>query len=410
MSKKAFVELKNVYKSFGDKQVLAGADLTINRGEVTTIIGKSGVGKSVLLKHIIGLLDPDSGEIVIEGQHLLGMNQKAKSEVKKRFSYMFQGTALFDSMTVFENIALPLKECGRYKKKDIIELVHERMNQMELDGQDGVYPSQLSGGMKKRVALARALVTDPEIVLFDEPTTGLDPIRRNAVHGMISEYQRKFGFTGVIVSHAIPDVFYISQRVAFLDGGKIIFEGTPEQIQKVANPEIQAFIRGQEKIDLQCPDMGFRSEGERKYSQEISRLKKFGVNFCLGALVIENRNEIATKAEFRSFQTIFTRFAAYVQNTLYTTDGSYRYGLYEIMLLLSHTDISQSRGFVDRLSSELRENGERIIGEKPDPDVSFVISLGLMQVEADTAFGEAVENAEQAREVLYEHIAENERM
>ena len=205
------IQFKDVHKSFGDNHVLKGIDLEIYQGEITSIIGKSGDGKSVLLKHIIGLIVQDEGVILFEGKPISKMKKSERRRLKEKFAYMFQETALFDSLTVFENIGLPLTEKTAMSKKKIAEKVRDKMNQLDLEEIDHVYPSQLSGGMKKRVALARALVTDPEIILFDEPTTGLDPVRKNAVHSMISDYQKRFGFTGVVVSHEIPDIFYISQ-------------------------------------------------------------------------------------------------------------------------------------------------------------------------------------------------------
>ena len=239
------IQFNRVCKRFGDNVVLDGVDLSIYQGEVTTIIGKSGIGKSVLLKHVIGLLEPDQGEILFDGQSLTTMTRLERRALKSKFSYMFQGTALFDSMTVYDNVALPLKENGRVPFNEIERRVRDKLEQLDLKGIEDRYPSQLSGGMKKRVAMARALVTEPEIVLFDEPTTGLDPIRKNAAHAMISEYQKTFGFTGIMVSHEIPDVFYISQRIAMLDQGRILFQGTPEEIQDSKEPVIRQFIRGQ---------------------------------------------------------------------------------------------------------------------------------------------------------------------
>ena len=238
------IQFRQVFKSFGDNAVLKGVDLSIYGGEVTTIIGKSGIGKSVLLKHVIGLLEPDAGEILFQGQAINTLTRAERRALKMKFSYMFQGTALFDSMTVYENVALPLKEKGRVPQREIDQRVHDKLAQLDLNGSEAQYPSQLSGGMKKRVAMARALVTEPQIVLFDEPTTGLDPIRKNAAHAMIAEYQQKFGFTGIMVSHEIPDVFYISQRIAMLDKGRIIFQGSPEEIQQSTEPVIRQFIRG----------------------------------------------------------------------------------------------------------------------------------------------------------------------
>ena len=236
------IQLKNICKKFGQNVVLHNANLNIYKGEVTTIIGKSGSGKSVLLKHIIGLMEPDSGKILFKDRQVSEMNKKERYNLKKKFSYMFQGTALFDYMTVLDNIALPLRETTSLRESEILNRSHNMLAQLDLHEIDDKYPSQISGGMKKRVAMARALVTDPEIVLFDEPTTGLDPIRKNAVHSMIASYQKKFEFTGVLVSHEIPDVFYISQRVAMLDNRTILFEGTPDEIQKSTKPEIRQFI------------------------------------------------------------------------------------------------------------------------------------------------------------------------
>jgi len=239
-----FIQFKNVYKSFGDNHVLNGTDLSIYKGEITTIIGKSGGGKSVLLKHIIGLLEQDSGTILFEGRPVSEMKKAERKILKRKCSYMFQGTALFDSLTIYENIALPLKETTSLSDSEINRRVRDKMEQLDLHEIDEKYPSQLSGGMKKRVALARALVTDPEIVLFDEPTTGLDPIRKKAVHEMISGYQQKFGFTGVVVSHDIPDIFHISQRVAMLNDGRILFEGNPVQLAQASDPAVKEFIQG----------------------------------------------------------------------------------------------------------------------------------------------------------------------
>jgi phospholipid/cholesterol/gamma-HCH transport system ATP-binding protein len=247
------IEFNQVFKRFGDNAVLKGVDLSIYQGQVMAIIGKSGTGKSVLLKHIIGLLEPDEGEILFQGQSLNAMTAAARRAVKMKFSYMFQGTALFDSMTVYENVALPLKEKGRLPFREIQSRVRDKLAQLDLAGIEDRFPSQLSGGMKKRVAMARALVTDPEIVLFDEPTTGLDPIRKNAAHAMIAAYQKTFGFTGVMVSHEIPDVFYICQRIAMLDEGRIVFQGSPSQIQNSTEKVIQQFIRGQDPEAIKAP-------------------------------------------------------------------------------------------------------------------------------------------------------------
>ncbi len=243
-----FIQFIDVKKSFDDNHVMQGVNLSIYKGEITVVIGKSGGGKSVLLKHIIGLINQDSGEILISGKDLLSLNKKEKKAFKNKLSYMFQSNALFDSLNIFDNIALPLKEKSSFANDKIKEKVSLRMNQLEIDGTEEKFPSELSGGMQKRVALARALVTDPDIVLFDEPTTGLDPVRKKSVHSMIKEYQKKFGFTAVVVSHEIPEIFDIAQRIAMLNNGKIVFEGDRESLINSNNEAVKSFIIGKEII------------------------------------------------------------------------------------------------------------------------------------------------------------------
>ncbi|WP_054032289.1 ABC transporter ATP-binding protein [Desulfatitalea tepidiphila] len=238
------IEFKDVYKAFDGNAVLKGVNLTILKGQVTAIIGKSGTGKSVLLKHIVGLLQPDSGQVLIDGQPLTGMDRIQQRQLKKRCSYMFQNNALFDSMTIYDNIALPLVERDRLRGESVRQRVQTKMAQLDIVDIERKYPSQLSGGMKKRVAMARALITEPEIVLFDEPTTGLDPIRKKAAYRMITDYQQRFGFTGVLVSHDIPDIFFISHQIAMLDEGQIIFEGGCREIQASQDPVVKEFVGG----------------------------------------------------------------------------------------------------------------------------------------------------------------------
>ena len=244
--KKPFIEFKNVKKSFGLNHVMQGINLSIYKGEITAIIGKSGCGKSVLLKHIIGLMNQDSGTILISGHHISNIKKKEKEKFRKKLSYMFQDNALFDFLNVYNNIALPLIEKSSFNKQEIENRVIVKMDQLEIKDIKQKFPGELSGGMKKRVALARALVTEPDIILFDEPTTGLDPIRKKNVHTMIKDYQKQFEFTGVIVSHEIPEIFEIVQRIAMIDNGKIIFEGTPEEIKKNKTKNIYFFINPKE--------------------------------------------------------------------------------------------------------------------------------------------------------------------
>ncbi|ETR67719.1 MAG: putative ribonucleotide transport ATP-binding protein mkl [Candidatus Magnetoglobus multicellularis str. Araruama] len=236
------IQFKNVSKSFGSLKVLDQINLEIEKERITAIIGKSGVGKSVLLKHMIGLLKPDDGTIYLDEMNISEISGKQAKKLRQKFSYMFQNMALFDSMTVFENIALPLQERQRLKKNSVKTRVMDIAQKLELEDICHKYPSQISGGMKKRVALARALITNPEIILFDEPTTGLDPIRKHAVFEMISHNQQLFKYTAVIVTHEIPDIFFIAHRVAFLDDAHILYHGPPDDIKTCTIPVVQRFI------------------------------------------------------------------------------------------------------------------------------------------------------------------------
>jgi phospholipid/cholesterol/gamma-HCH transport system ATP-binding protein len=242
------IQLRNISKAFGGREILRGATLDINRNEITAIIGKSGGGKSVLVKHIIGLITADSGEIIFDGIPYSTMKRKDFSAIKSRCSYMFQNNALFDSMTVFENIALPLREKFKLSDKEIEKKVRARIEQLELGEVVEMYPKQISGGMQKRVALARALVTEPEIIFFDEPTTGLDPIRKKTVFSMIHRYHEALNFTAVIITHDIPDIFYIAHTVNILDEGRIIFSGSPVSLEQSSDPGLYTYTHGHEML------------------------------------------------------------------------------------------------------------------------------------------------------------------
>jgi len=241
-----FIELIDIHKSFSGNHVLDGVNLSIETGRVTCVIGKSGTGKSVLLKHIIGLMQPDSGQVCVNGLPTNQMDNIQRHRFYRQISYMFQDNALFDFLTVWENIALPLTEKKKIPMDQIRQRVKEKMEALEISNHENKYPAQLSGGIRKRVALARALITEPVAVLFDEPTSGLDPVRRNNVHAMITTYQKEFGFTAVIVSHDIPQIFTISQRLAMLDQGKIIYFGKSDGIFQTDNDVVKAFISGKE--------------------------------------------------------------------------------------------------------------------------------------------------------------------
>lgn len=236
------IKLVDVEKALGGQPVLRGVNLDIPKGKLTTIIGRSGEGKSVLLKHMIGLLQPDHGQVWVGDIELSRLRGQALNEVRKRFSMLFQGAALFDSLTVFENVAFPLREKLRLPEEKMKSRVEEKLEQVGLAGMGHKYPAELSGGMKKRTGLARALVVEPEIVLFDEPTTGLDPLMAKTIHDLIVAMQRTFGFTGVMVSHEIPEVFGISDWVAMLNKGKIVLMAPSAEFQATTDPAVREFI------------------------------------------------------------------------------------------------------------------------------------------------------------------------
>ncbi len=238
------IHICDLYKSFNGQEVLRGVSLRIERGELMALIGMSGYGKSVLLKHIIGLMKPDRGQVLIDQQDILQLKGRALEDMRTRFGFLFQGGALFDSLTVFENVAFPLREKTAMKEAEIEARVVFELEQVGMSGAEDKNPAELSGGMKKRVALARALVMDPEIMLFDEPTTGLDPVTTSLIQRFISQCHERLGFTGIIVTHEIPKIFEIVDRVALLNQGKIAEVGTPDQIRKSTRPEVAQFISG----------------------------------------------------------------------------------------------------------------------------------------------------------------------
>jgi phospholipid/cholesterol/gamma-HCH transport system ATP-binding protein len=242
------IEIRDISKSFGALKVLNGLSLTIAKGEIMAVIGKSGGGKSVFLKHLIGLLRPDSGTIEIDGIDIVTAKGQQLQRIREQFGVLFQGGALFDSLTVFENVAFPISEKTRLSKKEIAQRVTEALSDVGLSDIEHKYPAEISGGMKKRVALARALITRPKIVLFDEPTTGLDPIMLRAIHRLIADTHRKYGFTGVIISHEIPEIFDIADRVALLYEGRIEEVGTPSEFINSKNQVVRSFLTGGEDL------------------------------------------------------------------------------------------------------------------------------------------------------------------
>jgi phospholipid/cholesterol/gamma-HCH transport system ATP-binding protein len=238
------INLIDIHKSFGNNIVLNGLDLLIEVGKVTVIIGQSGGGKSVLLKHMIGLIRPDKGKVEVDGQDITALSERQLNEIRKRFGMLFQEAALFDSMTVGQNVAFPLTEHTKLPRSRIREVVNEKLAHVGLRGVEDKMPSELSGGMKKRVGLARAIALEPEIILFDEPTTGLDPIMADAIDQLIIDIQSRLNVTCVVISHDIGGTFKIAHKIAMLYQGKIIEYGTPEEIKNGRNPILKQFLEG----------------------------------------------------------------------------------------------------------------------------------------------------------------------
>ncbi len=238
------IRVEDLYKSFGSQSVLDGVTLHIPRGEIFVIMGGSGEGKTVLLKHMIGLLTPNRGSIFVDGVDICRLSRVQLREARKKFGMLFQGAALFDSMSVGDNVAFPLREHTRLKEQEIRDRVKAMLAQVGLHGVENKYPSELSGGMGKRVGLARALALEPEIVLFDEPTTGLDPIMSDVINQLILNTQKRIGITFVIISHDVKGAFQLADQIAMLHQGRIVGQGTPDKLREDPDPIVQQFLAG----------------------------------------------------------------------------------------------------------------------------------------------------------------------
>ncbi len=236
------IQVEDLHKSFNGFEVLRGASLHVERGEVVALIGRSGYGKSVFIKHLAGLMKPDRGRVLVDGQDISRLNARDLGRLRSRFGFLFQGGALFDSLTVFDNVAFPLREKTKLGEKEINDRVLYELQQVGLTGSEHKFPAEISGGMLKRAALARALVREPEIMFFDEPTTGLDPITANAILSLIANCHKRLKFTGIIVTHEIPKIFTIVEKVAILHEGKILLAGSPQEILKSDNALVKQFV------------------------------------------------------------------------------------------------------------------------------------------------------------------------
>ncbi|HHL73522.1 MAG TPA: ABC transporter ATP-binding protein [Bacteroidetes bacterium] len=238
------IEIRDLYKAFEGQQVLRGVTLNIEKGKSHIVIGRSGCGKSVLLKHIIGLLQPDAGDVRVDGISIPGLPRRELYKVRRKIGMLFQGAALFDSMTVAENISLGVREHRMVDEQDLPALVAEKLAMVGLKGIEEKYPSELSGGMKKRVGLARALMMEPEYILYDEPTTGLDPVMADAINEMIIDVTGQMGVTSIVVTHDMVSAYKIGDMISMLHEGTVRFTGTPDEIRACDDPVVQQFITG----------------------------------------------------------------------------------------------------------------------------------------------------------------------
>jgi phospholipid/cholesterol/gamma-HCH transport system ATP-binding protein len=404
MTNHPLIEFRDVTKRFGDRTILSGVNLKIYDGEVTTIIGKSGTGKSVLLKHIIGLLRPDEGSILFRGKPIHKMARAEWNEYLGQSSYMFQNNALFDSMTVFENVAMPVREATKLSKAEIDEKVMARIEQTELTEVVDKYPSELSGGMQKRVALARALVTDPSIVLFDEPTTGQDLIRRNAIMSMIAGYQKQLAFTAILISHDLPDVFFISNRILALDGGKIIFQGTPEEFDDFQHPFVDEFVASLEGFQEHLTGLYSNRSFKVRYQKQMSQ-KHSQDTFALVMFAIDDLDLVDTKLGHKTSQEVISAMGTYVNQHFGSVGGfSTRESREQFITVLPFSDLNEAQRILENFATDLREQGLwRIQADAQIPKgdcFAFSVSAGLAEGGRDEEIGSVLGRAKAQRKII----------
>jgi len=379
------IEFKNITKRFGEQTVLDQVSLQIYEGEVTTIIGLSGSGKSVLLKHIIGLLKPDDGTILFRGKPIHDMKKTELAEAMSKISYMFQSNALFGSMTVYENIALPLLENTTMKKNEIHDRVMARIEQTELTEAAQKYPSELSGGMQKRAALARALITDPQVVLFDEPTTGQDPVRKNAILSMIAQYQKKFNFTAVMVSHEIPDVYFISNRILALYDKSIVFQGTPEELSDFDHPFNDEVIRSLEGLQKELTGLYSRRQFKVLHRSQLQS-RKSDEGYCVVVFDLSDMNSIVSAIGYDRAQETIHSMGKYIDKHFDAIGGfSTRRKINEFVTVLPFSDIAETESIVKDFMEDFQKSGMSDIwgeAQKNDPQmrcVDFSVKAGMAE-------------------------------
>jgi phospholipid/cholesterol/gamma-HCH transport system ATP-binding protein len=409
------IEFKNVTKCFGDRTVLNKVNLQIYEGHVTTIIGLSGAGKSVILKHIIGLIQPDEGTILFRGKPI---NEMKRSEINlslAEMSYMFQDNALFDSMSVYENIAFPLQETTNLKKAEIDRRVKLRLEQTELTEAANRYPSELSGGMQKRVALARALITDPRIVLFDEPTSGQDPVRKNAILSMIAQYQRKFGFTAILVSHEIPDVYFISNRILALYNKEIVFQGTPEELEKFDHPFNDEVIHSLEALQKELTGLYSKRQFKIMNQAQLSQ-RHLRETYSIAVFSIEELQTIIKELGHDAAQGALRCLGIYIDKHFSPIGGfSTRRNSNEVVTMLPYSNLAEAGVIMNNFVEDFQTNGTTEIWSvaqkhiKAGKSVEFTVWAGLAQGQPKTEIDSVIALAKsQQKEIGRLHCAAEE--
>lgn len=397
------IEFRNVTKRFGRLLVLDAINLKIYDGEVTVIIGLSGTGKSVLLKHIVGLLEPDSGEILYNGKALKSMNAAEKKAYLNDVSYMFQNNALFDSMTVAENIGLPLRYDMGLSKKETQDRVAHYLKQTDLTGFEDAYPAQLSGGMQKRVALARALATGPKVVLFDEPTTGQDPVRKNAILNMVAQYQRRIGFTAVLISHDIPDVFFISDRILVLYERKIAFEGSPEEFNAARLPFKDELLQSLKEFEENVNGLYSMQQFRLRYQAELET-PSGEYHYVLAVLTLADFNNICNNLGEDVCRAMLGRFEVLLEKYFGAKiPGSFfaRLKLNEFTIMLPNMDEASARQILSEFANEIGKDAAVVnvfkagASEKPHAvkaDIIAGLAVGDAGVYIEDVFAGALKN------------------